>query len=127
MAKKAIKASDTPISIAGRLDELCARLVKIYGGGINLANFTAVVVAAMEIVESYTSLSGQEKRELVIAAVSNIIDTQTALSAVEKDALKKIISTTIEIAIGLSKHEFQINMQTTKAGCSKLFDCFKHR
>lgn len=83
--------------------------VKKAAGGREISPETLlpVVVAAMEIVEKL-SLSGAEKKQLVIEVCEVIVDESITNPDVA-NFIKKSIPTTVDIAVALTKGKFDIN------------------
>lgn len=70
------------------LKTLRQRLVKLLTEPLSAQNLPGAVLSAMQIVEKQRSLSGQEKKELVIQMIVGIIDESDVAGAFEATVLE---------------------------------------
>jgi hypothetical protein len=81
---------------------------------INTTNFPLLVVKIIEHVENYKTLTGFEKRDLVIETLTKILNNTDVLDDKNKNNLLKILPNTIETFIKVSNGEFIKNLKKHK-------------
>lgn len=85
---------------------------------IKLETIHIILKEVIELVENYTSVSGNEKKETVIIIIKEISDDLID-DGKEKEILmefidKKVLNNTIDLIISASKGELNINKKETK-------------
>lgn len=90
--------------------------------GLSLQNIVSITTKLMQMVERIHSLSGPEKKKMVIDVLLKLIDESDVLDEETEQALQSFIEITlpgtIDIIIAASKNQFDIN--SVKKRCSKL-------
>lgn len=81
---------------------------------INRGDITQLVVYVMEMVEK-SSITGEEKLRVTIKVLNRSIDKQKNLSIEEKNNIKKLIPSTIEAIINVSKGKHNFNKKPKKS------------
>jgi hypothetical protein len=99
-----------------RLGTLIDALDATMKGDISTFNILSVCISAMQIVEGFPKMKGQEKKDLVIAAIKKLIEKYG-----QDSALLSIVPTFIDQAIQIEKGKVVISIDK---GClSKCFGC----
>jgi len=77
-------------------------------------NFPLLVIKLVEFVEKYKTLTGFEKRDLVINILTKVLKENNTLEEKNKNTLIKLLPNTIETFIKVSNGEFTKNLKNKK-------------
>jgi hypothetical protein len=115
-----------PTEIAKSLETLLKKLIDDYG--LTNENIIFIVTNMMSAVGKYKTLTGIEKKEVVIILVNKAIDESDDLDKQVKVILKMtmgtVIPTAIDIMIDISKNKYQFkHISLLAAWCKKLKCC----
>lgn len=90
---------------------------------VTSASIVSILLSAMQIVEKYKEISGEEKKSLVLKVLKMVID-DTVDDQIEATNLKLLVDITlpavIDMLVSVDKKELQIKMQQ---GFKKIFSC----
>ena len=96
----------------------------------NNTELLILVKEVLEFAQSYKSLVGERKKQLVIMLIKNIIDIELSKNNVEdilseliKNSVDNIIDPAIELAIYVAKGNIKINKKVLKKSFRKFFPC----
>jgi hypothetical protein len=111
-----VKIPTTTITSPDRLDILITSLDASIKGDLSALNIVNVCISAMQIVESFPKMKGNEKKQLVLAAIEKLIQKYG-----QDNALLSLLPSFIDEAIQIEKGKVVISVDK---GClSKCFGC----
>jgi len=118
--------NNIPKEIATDLETMLKKLIANYG--LSNENIMFIVTNMMSNIGKYKTLTGLEKKEVVIILVNKAIDESNELDDQVKDVLKMtmqtVVPTAIDIMIDISKGRYKFKyLPRLAAGCKKLKCC----
>lgn len=118
-----LKVTDVSVSFPVEAANSLYEEVKVIlgTGKISSSNIVAVLLSLMQLVESYTTVKGLQKKAIILDVLNHIIDDQVD-DTDEAMNLKLLVQMTlpsvIDTFVSLDKKEISIKLKKT---CSKLF------
>ena len=106
-----------------KMNEVYQYLKSIHSDSITTENVIAVATDHVQIVEKYNTLTGNQKKTMVINVIKRVVVEQagdnTILLTVIDATLPKVIDTLVDAING----NIKFNKEKTKAFFKKLFPC----
>lgn len=118
--------NNIPKEIATDLETMLKKLIANYG--LSNENIMFIVTNMMSNIGKYKTLTGLEKKEVVIILVNKAIDESNELDdqvkAVLKMTMQTVVPTAIDIMIDISKGRYKFKyLPRLAAWCKKLKCC----
>lgn len=102
------------------INELVHYLENFIGeGNITIINILNICVTAMQKVEKFNKLSGPDKKQIVLGAISQLIKNKGG-----DDNLTTLLPSFIDTSISIEKGELNISIDGEKC-CSSIFSLLK--
>jgi hypothetical protein len=102
------------------INELVHYLENFIGEGVvNILNILNICVVAMQKVEKFNKLSGSDKKQVVLGAISQIIKNKGG-----DDNLTTLLPSFIDTSISIEKGELNISINGKKC-CASIFSLFQ--
>jgi hypothetical protein len=96
-----------------KIEDLVQNIDTISSGvGVTLATLPDICIRLMQIAEKFPKMSGAEKKQVVMQAISVYIDRKGA-----DNIVMGVVSSFIDIAVSLSKGEIHIGKNRGCTGC----------
>ena len=98
--------------------------------GINNLELSLLIKEVLEFAQSYKTLTGEKKKELVITLLRHIVQKEVSGSQLNEtlktlilSSVDNIIDPAIELAIYVAKGNIKINKKALKKSVSKICPC----
>ena len=98
--------------------------------GINNLELSLLIKEVLEFAQSYKTLTGEKKKELVITLLRHIVQKEVSESQLNEtlktlilSSVDNIIDPAIELAIYVAKGNIKINKKALKKSVSKICPC----
>ena len=118
--------NNIPKEIATDLETILKKLIANYG--LSNENIMFIITNMMSNIGKYKTLTGLEKKEIVIILINKAIDESNELDdqvkAVLKMTMQTVVPTTIDIMIDISKGRYKFKYLPRLAAWCKKLKCF---
>lgn len=98
---------------------------------ISVSNVCSITIELMQMVESFTDLSGEEKKGLVLQVLIDIIKNHIDNDQIEYvviEVARYVVPNVIDTIIAFDKGNIHINISKQVTKCGKQFlTCFKNK
>jgi len=118
--------NNIPKEIATDLETILKKLIANYG--LSNENIMFIITNMMSNIGKYKTLTGLEKKEIVIILINKAIDESNELDdqvkAVLKMTMQTVVPATIDIMIDISKGRYKFKYLPRLAAWCKKLKCF---
>ncbi len=90
------ETNDTHIELVNVLYTKFKQIIKAKGKDINTSTIVTIIATAMKLAGEYKTLSGMEKKAIVITVVKRLIDEESNLSKEDKEILDIIVENALD-------------------------------
>lgn len=96
-------------------EQIIEKFKEVFEEPLNVKTITDAVICLMKIIEEFSNLHGNEKKEMLIRTINKIIDDTNVgeMDMILDNVLKNIIPIVIDRIVSIEKGELKIKKKYT--------------